>query len=134
MKPVFGDTSYFLALVNARDHWHAQALALSRQPPGPLLTTEWVLMELGDGLATPPARIKFSRLVDALQAQPDVVIVAANHEVFSRAMALYAQRADKAWSLTDCTSFVVMREHDLESALTADQHFEQAGFRRLMQS
>lgn len=62
MKPVFGDTSYFLALVNARDHWHAQALALSRQPPGPLLTTEWVLMELGDALATPPSRDKFSRL------------------------------------------------------------------------
>lgn len=133
MKPVFGDTSYFLALVNARDHWHAQALALSRQPPGPLLTTEWVLMELGDALANPPARDKFSRLVATLQAQPDVVIVRSNHETFARALALFAQRADKAWSLTDCTSFVVMREHGLESALTADQHFEQAGFRRLMQ-
>ena len=133
MKPVFGDTSCFLALVNARDHWHAQALALSRQPPGPLLTTEWVLMELGDALANPPARDKFSRLVATLQAQPDVAIVGANHETFARALALFAQRADKAWSLTDCTSFVVMREHGLESALTADQHFEQAGFRRLMQ-
>lgn len=133
MKPVFGDTSYFLALVNARDHWHAQALTLSRQPPGPLLTTEWVLMELGNALASPPARDKFSRLVATLQAQPDVAIVVASHEIFARALALFAQRADKAWSLTDCTSFVVMREHGVESALTADQHFEQAGFRRLMQ-
>ncbi|MBI2814390.1 MAG: type II toxin-antitoxin system VapC family toxin [Opitutae bacterium] len=133
MKPIFGDTSYFLALVNARDHWHAQALALSQRPPGPLLTTEWVLMELGDALVSPPARDKFSRLVATLQTQPDVAIVAANHETFARALALFAQRADKAWSLTDCTSFVVMREHGLESALTADQHFEQAGFRRLMQ-
>lgn len=134
MKPVFGDTSYFLAIVNARDQWHVQALAPSRQPPGPLLTTEWVLMELGDAPASPSARGKFSRLVAALQAQPDVLIVAATHETFTRALALFAQRADKAWSLTDCTSSVVMQEHALESALTADQHFEQAGFRRLLHS
>ncbi len=88
-------------------------------------------MELGDALANPPARDKFSRLVATLQAQPDVAIVAANHETFARALALFAERADKAWSLTDCTSFVVMQEHGLEAALTADQHFEQAGFRRL---
>jgi predicted nucleic acid-binding protein len=133
VKPVFGDTSYFLALVNARDNWHAQALSLSRQPPGPLLTTEWVLMELGDALASPPARAICSRMIGSLQVQPDVAIMAASHELFDRALALFAQRPDKAWSLTDCTSFVVMRAHGLECALTADQHFEQAGFRRLMQ-
>ena len=58
---------------------------------------------------------------------------AASHELFERGCALYAQRGDKAWSLTDCTSFVVMRERSLDAALTADQHFEQAGFKRLMQ-
>ena len=68
-----------------------------------------------------------------LRAQRDVEIVPATHELFERGCALFAQRGDKAWSLTDCTSFVVMRERDLEEALTADQHFEQAGFKRLMQ-
>jgi predicted nucleic acid-binding protein len=34
----------------------------------------------------------------------------------------------KAWSLTDCISFVVMRDLKLTEALTGDQHFEQAGF------
>lgn len=38
-------------------------------------------------------------------------------------------RADKAWSLTDCISFSVMTERRLSDALTADHHFEQAGFR-----
>jgi len=41
---------------------------------------------------------------------------------------LYQNRPDKNWSLTDCISFVVMQEHGITEALTADRHFEQAGF------
>ncbi len=129
---VFGDTAYFLALVNARDYSHRQAVALNEQPLGPMLTTEWILAELGNALATPPARERFSRLVAALRNQPDVQIIAASHDWFQRGCTLFAQRPDKAWSLTDCISFVVMQEHGIETALTADQHFEQAGFKRLM--
>lgn len=132
MKPVFGDTAYFLALVNSRDQLHAQAVALSRQPPGPLVTTEWVLMELGNALSVPTGRQKFSRLVDTLRAQPDVTIIGAGPAMFARACRWFDERQDKAWSLTDCTSFLIMEEQGLEMALTADLHFEQAGFRRLM--
>ena len=38
----------------------------------------------------------------------------------------------QAWSFTDCLSFVVMQAHELRDALTADAHFEQAGFRALL--
>jgi uncharacterized protein len=41
-------------------------------------------------------------------------------------------RRDKEWSLTDCISFVVMKERGLTEALTADHHFEQAGFKALL--
>jgi hypothetical protein len=41
-------------------------------------------------------------------------------------------RVDKAWSLTDCISFVVMREHEITDALTGDRHFTQAGFNALL--
>ena len=38
---------------------------------------------------------------------------------------------DKAFSFTDCTSFVVMDELRLRRALTTDRHFRQAGFESL---
>lgn len=133
MSAVFGDTVYFLALLNARDQFHAQALALSERAPGRLVTTEWVLTEVGDALAAPPARGRFVELLAALRGETSVEIVPASHELFERGCTLFAKRNDKAWSLTDCLSFVVMGEHGIETALTADQHFEQAGFRRLMQ-
>ena len=44
----------------------------------------------------------------------------------------YERRRDKTWGLTDCISFVVMREQGLRDALTADSHFRQAGFRPLL--
>ena len=46
-----------------------------------------------------------------------------------RGLALYRARPDKAWSLIDCISFMVMTERGITEALTGDHHFEQAGFR-----
>ena len=132
MNSVFGDTVYFLALVNARDQLHAQAKELSRQPPGSLVTTEWVLTEVGDALSAPGARERFTALLGTLQRQADVEIVPANHDLFAKGCAVFGERPDKAWSLTDCLSFAVMRERAIGSALTADHHFVQAGFNVLM--
>lgn len=48
------------------------------------------------------------------------------------ALSLYETRGDKNWSLTDCSSFVIMTERRLTDALTADRHFRQAGFRAVL--
>jgi hypothetical protein len=45
---------------------------------------------------------------------------------------MYHQHADKRWTLTDCVSFVIMRERKVTDALTGDRHFEQAGFAALL--
>jgi predicted nucleic acid-binding protein len=45
---------------------------------------------------------------------------------------LHRERPDKEWSLTDCISFVAMREHGIWEALTGDHHFEQGGFVALL--
>ena len=61
-----------------------------------------------------------------------MTVVPASEDLFNRGEALYAARPDKDWSLTDCISFVVMRDREIAEALTGDHHFEQAGFTALL--
>jgi len=67
-----------------------------------------------------------------LRTSPSVTIVPAEQSLFDRGATLYDERPDKAWSLTDCISFIVMQDYSLRDALTGDHHFEQAGFNVLM--
>lgn len=132
VTPVFADTSYFLALNTRRDRLHRQALALQASLNQPLLTTEWVLTEVADAMAAPATRARFAALMERLKSRSDVRIVSVSHEHFANGCTLYLQRMDKEWSLTDCISFLVMWQWGIRIALTADQHFAQAGFRILM--
>lgn len=68
----------------------------------------------------------------ALYHNPRVHVVPSSPELLQRGLALYASRHDKAWSLTDCLSFVVMQDQGLTEALTADEDFEQASFKALL--
>ena len=63
---------------------------------------------------------------------PGVVIISIDATLEASAWRLWASRSDKNWTLTDCTSFLVMQQRKLIEALTADHHFEQAGFIRLL--
>ncbi|MEX0614137.1 MAG: hypothetical protein WD738_09030 [Pirellulales bacterium] len=74
----------------------------------------------------------FLRMLDDLADDPDTTVLPADQELLEKAIALFAARPDKDWSLTDCTSFVVMQENALTEALSADHHFEQAGFAPLL--
>jgi predicted nucleic acid-binding protein len=128
MTACFADTYYFLALLNARDDAHSKALEVARTLRRPLITTTWVLTELADGLAGTSGRAVFSRFLTRLRGEPRTTIVPATDALFEAGVALYDARPDKHWSLTDCVSFAVMTARGISDALTADHHFEQAGF------
>lgn len=132
MKTAFADAYYFFALVNERDPSHAKAAALSTTFRGRIVTTGWVLTELGDGLAKPNRRSLFVSICHDLRCQPNVVIVPCSDELLAAGIDFYARRPDKEWSLTDCISFVVMQREGITEALTGDHHFEQAGFVALL--
>lgn len=54
MTPLFADTSFYLALVNARDLHHVKARDLALRLRRPVVLTEFVLVEVGNGLASSP--------------------------------------------------------------------------------
>lgn len=134
MRRVFGDTHFYLALMDPRDKDHPRANEISKQFRGEIVTTQWVLMEVGDALCRPRDRPRFLTLLSVLDGDPGVTILPANLALFERAVNLYRRRSDKEWSLTDCTSFVVMQDETIREALTADVHFEQAGFVAMFRS
>lgn len=131
MSRIFADSFYFFALINERDQAHARALEWTNAFQGRMFTTEWVLLEVADGIARSPARATFHLIREDILDSRRHVVVPFDTDFYEAGLELYAARSDKQWSLTDCISFVVMQREGLTDALTGDRHFEQAGFRAL---
>jgi hypothetical protein len=121
-----------IALLDPADEHHALAREYTQGFGGGLVTTPWVLAEVGNAMCLPPNRGLFVALVNRLRVDKRVLIVPAADEAFERGFGLFGRRPDKEWGLTDCISFAVMEERGLREALTADRHFEQAGFTILL--
>jgi predicted nucleic acid-binding protein len=132
MKAVFADTFYYIALLDANDSAHHDAVAATRKLESPTVTTAWVLLELANTLSASRHRGVFARFLDRLRANPNVAIYESEREIFDLGVDLFKDREDKEWSLTDCISFVVMTREGIKEALTGDHHFEQAGFTILL--
>ena len=128
----FVETYYLLALVNTKDKGHKLAIQHSRGLDSRLITTTWVLVEFADALRSVDFRVRAAKFLRGFEHQPFVEMVPPTREQFDRALDRFQNRADKAWSLIDCLSFLLMEERGIAEALTADHQFEQAGFRALM--
>jgi uncharacterized protein len=128
----FADTNFLVALLNPKDQWHAAAKQVAGALDEPVVTTMWVLVELGDALSVGTNRNLFLNFIEELSEQSDWETVPASPESFAQGLELFRARSDKEWSLTDCISFTVMTQRGIIEALTHDHHFEQAGFRILL--
>jgi hypothetical protein len=134
---VFLDTAYAIALSSPKDEHHDEAVELAEQMESSgikLITTRPVALEIGNALARQRHREASVALLQSLERDPNVEIVPLTEELYARGFELYQNRSDKEWGITDCISFVIMRERGLNEALTTDEHFEQAGFVALLRS
>jgi uncharacterized protein len=128
----FADTFYFLALINSQDSGHERAVLAAQSFSGVLVTTDWVLTEFADALSDAANRRACVAFIEDLRRSKHVQIEPASRTLFDAGWVLYKRRPDKNWSRTDCTSIVVMTNRGIHEALTADRHFEQAGFKALL--
>ena len=134
-KSYFVDTGFLIALAAPRDQFHGKALRIAqgiRSESAVLITTRAVLFELGAALSGLRFRAGAAKMLSAMETDPAFEITAVDDASYLEAVALFEQHDDKEWSLTDCLSFVVMRARGLTDALSADHHFEQAGFTAML--
>lgn len=134
MTQIFADTSYWIALLSPRDELHAAAAKLSGKiSAARIVTSEMVLTELLNGFSEMGRlwRLAAVKAVEDILGSPAIEVV-PQAGLFEKALAQYKRFADKSWSVTDCASFMIMESYRIESALTHDQHFVQAGFQALL--
>ena len=132
---VFLDTAYAISLSSEQDNLHELALQIAddlEKEHTVIVTTQAILLEIGNALSKQRFRRSAVTLLQALETDPSVEIIPFSHELYNRAFALFRERPDKDWGLIDCVSFIVMQEQGITQALTADDHYRQAGFQVLM--
>lgn len=133
---VFADTAAWLALINKSDTLHKKAKKIRDSllnHDSQFVVTDYVIVEIANSLSRIPFRESAVHLVNSMTASKNIEIVEIDKEVYKEAWRLYSSRTDKEWSLTDCTSFIIMNRRQINEAFTSDHHFEQAGFTILLQ-
>ena len=132
---VFIDTSGWLALVNKKDKYHKKAKNVKKEIDEKnyeIYTSNFVIVEIANGLS----KIKFKHLavnlVEKIRGSEDINNITVNNNIFEEAWDLFKDYDDKEWGLTDCTSFIIMENYNIQKNLSNDHHFEQKGFINLL--
>jgi predicted nucleic acid-binding protein len=124
----FVDTSFWVALLLARDQHQSEAQTLWHSDLGPLLTTNHVIGETWTFLrrrAGHPAAVSF---LDAVERSPRVVVVHADVDIEEQARRWLRRHDEREYSFVDAVGFAVMRRRRLTEALAFDGDFSAAGF------
>ena len=132
MNSVLVDSGYLAALeiLNdqhhqaASDHWKQTRVSSSFK----LLTTSFIFDELVTFLNSRGKHAKAVEVGEQLLRSQLIEFVEVDHSLFNEGWEYFRQHQDKTYSLTDCISFVLMRNEGIRTAFTFDKHFEQAGF------
>jgi uncharacterized protein len=91
------------------------------------VTTDYPLDETFTLIMLAHSHGKAVEFADASLASRILAIEYVGKEGFAEALPLFKESTDKAWSLTDCASFVTMRALGMRRAFAFDSHFKQAG-------
>jgi predicted nucleic acid-binding protein len=131
VKALFVDTGGWVMLVDTRDPRH-QAARRARdrmlEDKGVLVSTDYVVDETLTLLRMRMGLDVARRWWEWVEQSPRVRWEAIDSDRAERARRWFFDWEDKDFSFTDCSSFVVMKELKLRSALTPDKHFALAGF------
>ena len=135
MNWVFADANGWIALNSKRDQLHGVAVDVNKsllRGGRRYITTNFVLDETYTGLRMKVGHLAAVDFGERLRKSRTVHVVHITEGLQEEAWQFFKQYADKEFSFTDCTSFVVMQQMRIVDAFTNDHHFEQVGFTSLL--
>lgn len=128
---LFVDSSAWIGLFGESDKYHQPAsrafTSLGAQPKR-LVTSDYIIDETLTHILITYGRHNALRFGRWVLSASFVDKIRVDEEVWQAAWEMFQSYDDKQWAFTDCTSFVLMRQHNLHRAFSFDRHFEQAGF------
>ncbi len=129
------DSGAWYALSDPRDRGAVSAAAAWNRVRageyGRAVTTDYVLDETYTLLRMRLGTHAVRGFRDRLARSEHLRVVRVGEREFEEALDVMIGHDDKRWSLTDCTSFVLMRQLSIGSAFSFDRNFREAGFQLL---
>lgn len=126
---LFVDTSAWYAYINRMDPSHIPIKNYLHGFHGRLVTTSYIFDELVTLVQVRMGHDSALRVGKLLLDPKAVILEHVTPADGNEAWTLFSARADKTYSFTDCTSFVIMRRLKISQALTLDTHFSREQFR-----
>jgi uncharacterized protein len=135
MTLLFLDTSFVIAL-ELKDEKHHQAAKNYWQSMTKtslqLVTTSYVFDEVVTFFNSRNRHDKAVEVGDRLLSSTAINLIQVDEILFLEGWHYFQKHQDKSYSLTDCISFLVMQRLKIQTALTLDHHFSQAGFETVL--
>ncbi len=132
MKPLFVDTSAFVALADKRDRHHQQAqrfLQALARAKRPVITSTYVADEVITMVRMHMGHSQAVEAGNAILASRWCRLFEVDEQLRASAWNLFTRYDDQTFSFTDCTSFALMSSLGLDEAFTFDRRdFGAAGF------
>lgn len=129
-KSVFVDTGFWIALLDRRDINHPIAGSSLK----PLLKnyrvylSDFIVFETITYLNCSIKRHDLAvRFLSKVQ-EPTLTILVVDEFIKAQALKSFQQYSDKDLSVTDCTSFALMLQNEMQMYAGFDDHFQQVGF------
>lgn len=131
MKKVFVDTSAFVALFDRKDGNHLQAKTVLEKIKADrthMFMTDYIFDECITTVLAAAGHHAAVMVGEFILGSKIIEIAWLDKSTKVKAWDYFKKHADKMFSFTDCTSFILMKELRMDKYFSFDSDFKQAGF------
>ncbi|OIO88425.1 MAG: hypothetical protein AUK03_16240 [Anaerolineae bacterium CG2_30_64_16] len=130
-REVFVDAGAWIAVINQRDEYHAEAVAFHERllrEKRPLVTTNLVIAEAYAIIRRYSGYHPAIGFLDSIRQSSRLTRIYSDAVLEVEAEKTLRRYTDQDFSLADAVSFLIMQQHHITEAFAFDSHFATAGF------